>query len=112
MIVVDNTVLSNFARVGRFDLLRLATDSLGPHITPAVNTAFRSGAEAGPFVDTDLQWLSIAQFTQAEQARCMELSQELGRGEEERARRGNWEKVLSVLVAKVPDVEPEESDRL
>ena len=83
MIVVDNTVLSNFARVGRFDLLQLATAELDPHITPAIDEEFRSGVEAGLFIDTDLQWLKIAELTDTEQAQCQQLSQELDRGEAE-----------------------------
>lgn len=40
------------------------------------------------------------------------LSEQVAKGYlEERARRGSWEKFLSVLD-KVPDVEPEECDRL
>jgi hypothetical protein len=83
MIVVDNTVLSNFARVGRFDLLRLAISELDPHITPAVEAEFREGVEAGVFVDNDLQWLLIAQLTDAEAVLCQKLAQELDLGEAE-----------------------------
>ena len=83
MIVVDNTVLSNFARVGRFDLLKLAIAELYPHITPAIDEEFRSGVEAGLFIDTDPKWLKIAELTDAEQVQCQQLSQELDRGEAE-----------------------------
>lgn len=52
------------------------------------------------------QKLSIDQFV------TLALGEQLAKGYlEERARRGSWEKVQRIL-AKVPDVEPEEYDRL
>lgn len=65
MILVDNTVLSNFALVGRPDLLRAA---LKTAVTvPPIWTEFEAGISLGRVPATDYNWLKIVALTTAEQ---------------------------------------------
>ena len=57
MILLDTTVLSNFARIGRMDLLRLALPNAAT--TPQVITELKVGLAAGHLATCDWDWLSI-----------------------------------------------------
>jgi len=83
MIVVDNTVLTNFALVGRIDLLRVAIGGRNPCTTPAVKKEFDEGADRGLFAPTDIQWLPVVSLTPDEVSRLENLSQGFGDGEAE-----------------------------
>ncbi len=58
MILIDNTVLSNFAIAEVFHLLRQFCHGRGM-ITQAVYAEFRSGIEKRYFQETDILWLRI-----------------------------------------------------
>ena len=47
MILADNTVLTNFALIGRLDLLRVAFDSIGIRTTSKVRQEFNRGVRKG-----------------------------------------------------------------
>jgi len=59
MVLVDNTVLSNFAKVNRMDLLRKAFEKL--YVTEQVLEEFRVGVERGvlPNIPIDFEVLKI-----------------------------------------------------
>jgi len=59
MVLVDNTVLSNFAKVNRLDLLRKAFDRV--YVTEQVLEEFRLGVKRGvlPNVDVDFEVLKL-----------------------------------------------------
>jgi predicted nucleic acid-binding protein len=56
MLLLDNTVLSNFALVDRIDLL---VDALGSQVatTPQVIAEFNDGIARGRLPETKLDWL-------------------------------------------------------
>lgn len=79
-ILVDNTVLSNFALVGRMDLLQLA---LGAHAatTLQVMKEFRAGADLGRFPTFDFDWLQVLPLTSEEETYYQHLLRRLNAGE-------------------------------
>lgn len=81
MIVIDNTVLSNFARTNQFQLLELFCRSRGL-IVQAVREEFQQGISRGLFPETDLSWMNQIDITDPKE---IYLSQryrlELGNGE-------------------------------
>ena len=83
MIVVDNTVLTNFALIRRIDLLRQIIANRHPCMTPAVNSEFDEGVKRGLFSATDIQWVSLISLTPAELIRLSDLSGSLDDGEAE-----------------------------
>lgn len=66
MLLLDNTVLSNFVLIGRLDLVRVA---LGEEIatTTAVLDEVTAGVMRGVLPQTDLSWLTIVGLSAAEQ---------------------------------------------
>ncbi len=81
MIVIDNTVLSNFARTNQFQLLELFCRSRGL-VVQAVREEFQQGISRGLFPETDLSWMNQIDITDPKE---IYLSQryrlELGNGE-------------------------------
>lgn len=81
MIVIDNTVLSNFARTEHLQLLELFCCSRGL-IVQAVREEFQRGISRGLFPETDLSWMNQTNITDPKE---IYLSQryrlELGKGE-------------------------------
>lgn len=79
MILLDNTVLSNFALVGRPDLLHTA---LKTAVTvPPIWTEFEAGVSLGRVPITDYNWLKIVALTAAEQQLATQLQRSLDAGE-------------------------------
>lgn len=74
-------MLSNFAIVGRLNLLKLALANLSPVTTPQVREEFRAGAQKGLFQETDIQWLEIVRLSQRERQRYETFRQRFGEGE-------------------------------
>jgi predicted nucleic acid-binding protein len=62
-IVIDNTVLSNFALIGRIDLLVSAIKDLSPGTTFQVKEEFTIGMEKGLLPKVDLEWLTILELS-------------------------------------------------
>ncbi len=56
MIVIDNTVLSNYALIGRLNLLRLFCGGMGLTTDPVVEE-FQKGIALGLFGETDITWV-------------------------------------------------------
>lgn len=81
MILADNTVLTNFALIGRLDLLRLAFDNIGIRTTSKVRQEFKRGVRKGLFQETDIGWLKSVRLSSAEQQRYAMLRQHFGIGE-------------------------------
>jgi predicted nucleic acid-binding protein len=79
-VIVDNTVLSNFASVGRLDLLAEGLGGLGA-TTEAVLREFRSGIEKGHLAQASLGWLPVLPLTAEEATTCRVISLRLGAGE-------------------------------
>ena len=81
MIVIDNTVLSNFARTSHLQLLELFCRNRGL-IVQAVREEFQRGINRGLFPETDLSWTNQIDITDPKE---IYLSQryrlELGNGE-------------------------------
>ncbi len=81
MIIIDNTVLSNFARTNHLQLLELFCRSRGL-IVQAVREEFQRGISRGLFPETDLSWMNQIDITDHKE---IYLSQryrlELGNGE-------------------------------
>ncbi len=80
-VLVDNTVLSNFANVEQPDLFLKAFDNLAT--TQAVLDEFKEGERLGRVPTTNWFALHIIEMTGEEQTRAVELGQTLGKGEAE-----------------------------
>ncbi len=80
LVLLDNTVLSNFASVRRADLLQLA---LGPGAatTPQVMGEFLAGVALGHVPETDWAWLSVLSLSAAEEESCQRFLRHLNKGE-------------------------------
>ena len=80
LILLDNTVLSNFALVARIDLL--ATGMGGATATPSqVMHEFRDGIARGRLPDTRLAWLEVVELSAEEQRLFEGLAARLNAGE-------------------------------
>lgn len=80
-VVVDNTVLSNFAHVEKPTLLRAAFDKLV--VSRAVMGELAEDERLGRVPSVDWNWLSIIELTAEEQLQADKFGQTLGRGEAE-----------------------------
>lgn len=80
IILLDNTVLSNFALVERTDLLR---EVLGEHsvTTSQVAEEFRAGITLRRLPETEIDWLPILTLSSDEEAHCQRLQRHLNAGE-------------------------------
>lgn len=78
--VVDTTVLSNYARIRRPELLRLA---LGPNtiVTEAVRQELSVGEARGSVPRCDWSWILITVLTELEQTLVRELRAHIDLGE-------------------------------
>lgn len=78
--LLDNTVLSNFALVGKPELLR---ECLGKTAatTRQVMDEFLAGVERGRLPDTRWDWLTVVELAEDEQASFEQLLQQLNAGE-------------------------------
>lgn len=65
ILLLDNTVLSNFALVGRTDLLPIALP-LNVSTTPQVMDEFRTGVERGKLPPTNLGWIETVRLNDRE----------------------------------------------
>ena len=79
MILLDNTVLSNFAHVERPDLLRLALPDA--HVTPQVMSELENGVALGRLPDCDWQWLPTVELSPREREHLARLRLILDDGE-------------------------------
>lgn len=79
MILLDATVLSNFARAGRLDLLRLALPKVTT--TPQVLTELQRGVSAGYFPAGSWEWPGVTELTTREEAHLSRIRAILGDGE-------------------------------
>jgi len=79
VILVDTTVLSNFAHIGRPDLLRLALPNAAT--TPQVLVELERGRTSGHLPDCDWNWLEIVALSPAEEAHLNRIRRFLGSGE-------------------------------
>ncbi len=80
MLLLDNTVLSNFALVGRIDLLARAMESQ-LSTTPQVIREFNDGVARGRLPKTDLNWLEIISLRVEEEVLFQELINHVNAGE-------------------------------
>ncbi len=79
LILLDNTVLSNFAVIHRVDLLRTALGEAAS--VPQVLDEFRAGVLNGRVPPVDWSWLSILNLTSEEQALFAKIALHLNDGE-------------------------------
>lgn len=79
-VLLDNTVLSNFALVERPDLLRAALGTAAA-TTADVMAEFEAGVELGRVPETDWSWLRTMTLSPTEQALYQQLQQHLNTGE-------------------------------
>ncbi len=80
ILLVDNTVLSNFALVERLDLLQLALGESAA-TTPQVMAEFRAGVELGRLPTLEIEWLSTLHVEAEEEAVYRRLLRHLNAGE-------------------------------
>jgi len=81
MILMDNTVLSNFALAGLLDLLRSFAGNKGV-TTDHVLAEFSRGVEMGVLPESNLTWLRVVQLEgRSEEALFRSLRKELDIGE-------------------------------
>ena len=78
--LLDNTVLSNFALVGRADLLH-AVFANTASITEQVAAEFQAGVASGRLPHTDLSWLPVVGLAVQELLVYQELRKHLNAGE-------------------------------
>ncbi|MCP4655049.1 MAG: DUF3368 domain-containing protein [bacterium] len=80
IVLLDNTVLSNFALVDRIELIRhvLGTEAAS---TPQVIAEFDAGVSLGRLPETDLDWLPILTLSSEEEASYERFMRHLNRGE-------------------------------
>lgn len=79
-ILLNNTVLSNFAVIGRMDLLQNFVSGLAG-TTPQVLAEYRQGVELGLLPPVSLDWLIMLTMDEMEQRTFETLNQRLGAGE-------------------------------
>lgn len=80
IILLDNTVLSNFVLVGHADNLRLVLDETVA-TTPQVLQEFQRGVELGLLPAVDWSWLHVLTLTPQEVALYERLCERLNAGE-------------------------------
>jgi predicted nucleic acid-binding protein len=80
VILLDATVISNFAHIQRLDLLRLALPG-NAATTPQVIAELERGIATGRLPACDWAWLNIAQLSQAEEANLARVRLILDDGE-------------------------------
>lgn len=79
LILVDTTVLSNFAHTGRPDLLRRAFPALG--VPGAVRAELSTGERLGRVPVCDWSWLGLVELSQSERLRAADFEKVLQEGE-------------------------------
>lgn len=79
-ILLDCTLLSNFARVGRIQLLEQATGG-NALTTPEVMKEFKAGVDMGYFPANHLEWLPVVSMSTKEQKTYRMLHLQIGSGE-------------------------------
>lgn len=82
VVLLDSTVLSNFAYVQRPDLLCTALGEIAA-TTPMVMTELRTGETQGKVPGCDWSWLPVVELTAEEQRLTAEFSLQLDPGEAE-----------------------------
>lgn len=83
MIVIDNTVLSNFARTNNHHLLEQFCHRRGL-IVRAVQEEFREGIRQGLFSGSDLSWIQQVDITSSQEIHLAQIfGFDMGRGESE-----------------------------
>ena len=90
-VVIDNTVLSNFAHIEQPRLLGLAFDN--SVTVPTVMNELAEGVRLEHVPDVDWSWLPVIKLTDDERAIADQIGQTLGRGESEciaLAQSRNW----------------------
>ncbi|MBI3952080.1 MAG: DUF3368 domain-containing protein [Acidobacteria bacterium] len=79
-ILLNNTVLSNFAQVHRINLLEVAASGRAA-MTEAVLEEFNKGIALGYFQDISLDWLPVLSLSPEEQQTFQLIQLRLGAGE-------------------------------
>ena len=79
LVLVDTTVLNNFAQVRRPDLLRAAFSNLAA--PQAVRQELAAGERLGRVPVCDWSWLKLVELTEAERSRADDLKSLLQAGE-------------------------------
>lgn len=79
MILLDTTPLSNFAHIGRLDLLRLALPQAAT--TPHVVAELEKGVASGRLPAFDWAWLDVVELTPTEESNLADVRTVLGDGE-------------------------------
>jgi len=77
--LLDNTVLNNFSRIERPDLIRLVLNN--PATTPHVLRELQSGVASGALPACDWTGLPVLDLTPPEESRLAEFAEILGLGE-------------------------------
>lgn len=79
MILLDATPFSNFAHIGRLDLLRLALPQAAT--TPHVVAELEKGVASGRLPACDWEWLDVVELTSTEETNLADVRMVLGDGE-------------------------------
>ena len=78
--LLDNTVLSNFALVGRPELLQSALSETGATVREVL-VEYEAGLHVGRLPPVDWSWLSVLEISETERAMYERFQARLGRGE-------------------------------
>ncbi|MEW6363763.1 MAG: DUF3368 domain-containing protein [Acidobacteriota bacterium] len=78
--LLDNTVLSNFAAIGRPDLIRAVLGEYAATVEEAF-AELQAGIRLGRLPSDDWSWLTVLSMTDAERVRYQELRQRFNAGE-------------------------------
>lgn len=81
IVLLNNTVLSNFSAIGRPDLVRLAFPSETIATVRAVLAEHERGIQSQRFPPADWAWLTIIIPTATEEREAQALRDHLGQGE-------------------------------
>lgn len=80
IVLLDNTVLSNFSNIERPDLVHLALGETAATVNEAF-TEYMAGVQAGKIPDCDWSWLPIFTLDTAQRTSFERLHARLGAGE-------------------------------
>jgi len=80
LIILNSTVLSNFATIGELNLLRQLFENTAV-TTQNVLAEYEEGVRLGYYAHDMLEWLTVVELTQEEQQEMALLNRNLGAGE-------------------------------
>jgi len=81
MILLNTTILSNFALVSKLALLRDVLGDLSPATTSQVMAEFKQGIKKSFFPEADMSWIKVVKLSRQEAQLLKRYNEFLGKGE-------------------------------